>query len=208
MIKREAVHGMPESWLNYPDLSLIPIKAAVASCDVTEGIVERILASSEIPVFTFKEERLIPCTSLAIISDFYGKQVTSVRNVLESAARRRDIVTYRNLAEAAGLDYHVTRDKRILSKIIETVCQITYSEYSLLLPAIARRTYSMTSMPSENFYIVADRLGCKVDDDRTFLEDQTKKIWYLYSLCPRCYLKYVNGSRHCREQMLSATVAS
>jgi hypothetical protein len=183
MIEREAVHGAPESWLNYPNLSLISIKAAVASCDVTEAIVERTVILNKIPFIELEGERFIPDKSLAFITDFYLKQVGAVRKVLENAARQRQVVTYRNLSEAAGLTYQIVRDKRILSKIIETLCKQTHNEDSILLPGIARRTRSATSMPPENFFIVADRLGYKVDDDRKFLEMQTTKVWDFYCRC-------------------------
>jgi hypothetical protein len=183
MIERETVHGAPEAWLNYSDLSLIPIRAAVISCDVTEAIVEKVVAFNKVPVIEHDGERLIPHKSLILITKSYGKQVEAARNVLENAARRRGIATYRHLAEAAGLTYQVTGDKRILSKIIESLCKETHDEYSMLLPALARRTHSMASMPPENFFIVADRLGYKVDNDREFLNAQTQKVWNFHCRC-------------------------
>jgi hypothetical protein len=184
MTGRETVHGALEAWLEYPDLPVISMKVAVASCDVTETIAQRVMQSNRIPIVMFEGESFIPQKSLRLIMENYNSQVSNVTGILEDVARKGDTITYTMLADAVGLSYNTVGDRRTLIKIIDSVCKQSSSESSFLLAAIARRNHSSTSMPPENFFIVADRLGYRIDNEKRFVEGQTERIWSFYSLGP------------------------
>jgi hypothetical protein len=181
MTEREALHGDLEAWLGHSDLPIITMKTAVELCEATETIVRRALKSNNIPIIEFEGEIYIPQKSAAIINDSHKSQVQSVRDCLDAAAQKHQLVTYIMLAEAVELSYSVANDRRVLAKIVETICKQSSSKHSFLLPAIARREYSMASMPPEYFFLVADRLGYKIDNDRKFVQSQTEQIWDFYS---------------------------
>ncbi|HWP91546.1 MAG TPA: hypothetical protein VNN20_05050 [Thermodesulfobacteriota bacterium] len=104
----------------------------------------------------------------------WNQTVLEIRNILRDRARKRQLITYSELAEKLT---HVTIEPPY-HPLYWMLGEISTTEHNagrpLLSAIVVRRD---DNMPGNGFFELADELGYDISDDTLFWADQLKKVF-------------------------------
>ncbi|MGY0575923.1 hypothetical protein ACTGJ9_036900 [Bradyrhizobium sp. RDM12] len=120
-------------------------------------------------------------TGLIDLTEAFDRQVRIVRDYLEEAARSGSIIFYEQVMNALGLSRTIPADRTKVGKVLGRVSEDSYAKDGILLSVIVHRKAPGRTHPGPGFLTLAEELEIDWKDERTFVDQEVKKVFDHYA---------------------------
>jgi predicted DNA-binding transcriptional regulator AlpA len=111
-------------------------------------------------------------------------QVARIREILDRQARRGTRVFYEDIMEKVGLWQDGPLARVQMDWILEQASRHSHAEHKVLIGVLVHERAPRKGLPSESFFSLAESLGYQVGSHDSFVDQEIKRIFNIYSPAP------------------------
>lgn len=163
-------------------LPVLPIPIVAEYIGITPSGVTGRLKRGTLEQVKIGKSKFVSVRSLLKLNEDFDQKVSVVRAELEKLARQGvDSVFYGPIMSVLGLSSQVPADRNEIGWILGAVSEKSCEENGTLLTVLVHRKAPGATMPGPGFFSLAGDLGFEWDDDREFVEEQTRRVLKVYA---------------------------
>lgn len=163
-------------------LPVLPIPTVAEYIGITPSGVTGRLKRGALEQVKIGKSKFVSVRSLLKINEDFDRKVEIVKSDLEGLAKKGvDHVFYGPIMSVVDLSSQVPADRNEIGWILGTVSRKSYEENGTLLSVLVHRKTPGATMPGPGFFSLAENLEFEWDDDREFVEEQTRRVLEAYA---------------------------
>jgi hypothetical protein len=170
-----------EAFRRNPKLAVVSLQIAADFRGVSRAAIERMVAAKHLQEIKIKNTRCILAHGLIDLAEAFEHQVRVAREYLEEAAATRAIIFYEQVMKVLGMSRTVPADRTKIGAVLGRVSEVSFEKDGILLSAIVHRKTTGRTVPGPGFLNLAEQLDFDWNDERTFIEEQVKRVFDHYA---------------------------
>ncbi|TXN14108.1 helix-turn-helix domain-containing protein [Methylobacterium sp. WL122] len=161
--------------------AIFPLQMIADLRNVSRGAIVGMIDTGKLKEIKIGKVRYVRASSYIDLLKEQERRDQQVLKFLTEAAARREVVTYEPVMSLVGLRWQTPADRNTVGAILGRISEDTFKKHGVLLSVIVHRKTPGKTRPGKGFFELAEYLGYDWEDEDTFIDEETEKLWDFYA---------------------------